>query len=361
MARQTYRYGDIERALPERALDGSRLISFFIFNTDVHLHAYADASEDAADPRVRERLDAALLACRDRCRFFERAFSRTRSDSDIARAHAAAPDPVPVAAETAELVRLALGYCERSRGLFDITMGTLTRLWDFHAGTVPSRLALSRALPHVGYGCIRLGEGAGPEGSAVPTLAIADPETVLDLGGVAKGYVADDLARILRGSGVGRFAINLGGNVLVAGGRPADPASRPPVRAGAPWRVGIVNPRDPAHSRAVVDIADGSVVTSGIHERRFTRGGRSYWHILDPRTGMPAESDVASATIVAPRSMDCDGYSTTAFMLGSAAAIDFIEGLPGVEAVIITDADEVLWTSGIADALSLIPTLPRLL
>lgn len=357
---QAYTYGPARDAVPQAAVDGSRLISLFIFNTDVHMHAYASEGEDPADPAVIERLDAALAACRDRCLFFEHAFSRTRPDSDIARAHAAAPDPVPVSPETAELTRLALGYCERSHGLFDVTMGTVTSLWDFHTGVVPSKLALSRALPHVGYGRIVLGEEPGEDGRLRPTLAITDPETILDLGGVAKGYIADDLGGLLAKRGVERYVLNLGGNVLVHGGRAGDPTAHPPVHAGAPWRIGIENPLDPSHSRAIVDVADGSVVTSGVCERRFTRGGVTYHHILDPRTGMPAVTDVTSATIVAPRSMDCDGYSTTALMLGSQAAIDFIEGLPGIEAIVFTDRDEVLWTEGVGDRLSLIPTLSSL-
>ena len=346
MAQQGYTYGDPLTARPWTAADGSRAISFFIFNTDVHVHAYASA--EVADP--------ALLALRDRCVFFEHALSRTRSDSDIARAHAASPEPVAIAPETAELVRLALGYCERSQGLFDITMGTVTSLWNFHTGVVPSKLALSRALPHVGYRNIALGSVS----AGAPTLAITDSETVLDLGGVAKGYIADDLAAGLVAHGVDRFVINLGGNVLVRGGRPADETSLPPVRAGDPWRIGIQNPLDEAHSRAIVEVRDGSVVTSGVAERRFTRGGVTYHHILDPKTGMPAQTDVASATIVAACSLDCDGWSTTALMLGAERAIDFIEGVSGVEAVIITDRDEVLWTEGMAERLSLVPTLPRL-
>lgn len=376
---QIYTYGDAKTAMPTWAQDGSRCISFFLFNTQVHMHAYGDA---AADPDATARLDAALVAARDRCLFFERAFSRTRDDSDIARAHAASPNAVPVSPQTARLVRQALGYCERSRGKFDITMGTVTSLWNFHTGEVPSRLALARALPHVDYRHIvldeeSLGKDSPVQGSldddalnagvsrvpssksSQPTLAITDPQTILDLGGVAKGYIADDLADLFIAHGIGRFVINLGGNVVVRGGRPADASARPPVAAGSPWCIGIINPLDPAHNRAIVDMADGSVVTSGIHERRFTKGGVTYHHILDPATGMPAKTDLTSATIIAPRSMDCDGYSTTALMLGARDAIDFVESLPGIEAVLIDEADEVWWTSGIEERLSLVPTLPR--
>lgn len=351
---QTYRYGDPHTAFPEAGVDGSRVIALFIFNTDVHMHAYPADGLDGGGARTAAQLDEALIACRDRCLFFERTLSRTRSDSDIARAHAAAPDPVEVEPETAELVEFARGYCARSGGTFDITMGTVTSLWDFHAGVVPGSLALSRALPHVGMGHIHVGETDG----GAPTLSIDDPKTVLDLGGIAKGYIADDLARIMGEHGVGRFVLNLGGNVLVRGGRPADPRHGH-ARAGAPWRVGIVNPRDPGHSRAIVDVVDGSVVTSGLHERCFTRGGVTYHHILDPATGMPAKTDVVSATIVARRSLDCDGYSTAVLMLGVERGLELVEATSDVEAVLIDGSDEVFWTSGIEDSLSLVPTWTR--
>ncbi|MDY4041624.1 MAG: FAD:protein FMN transferase [Collinsella sp.] len=333
---------DPRRARPAVGPDGSRELALFIFNTDVRLYLYDDALGAAA-------LDDALMACRERCLFFERTLSRTRPDSDISRAHASAPDPVPVAPETAELCRLGLAYGARSGGRFDITMGTLTALWDFHTGTVPSRLALARALPHVGADRIALGE----DERARPTLAIADPATVLDLGGIAKGYIADDLAALLGARGIARFVLNLGGNVLVGGGRPAG-------LGGGDWRIGIVNPLDPAHHRAIIDVADGSVVTSGLHERRFTRGGVTYHHILDPATGMPAATDLVSATVVSRHSIDGDGYSTALLMMGAERALALAEGIPEIEAVLITDRDEVLWTDGLAGSLALIPTLPRL-
>ena len=350
MQTQSYTYGDPAAARPYDALDGSRIISFFLFNTNVHLHAYGEGEPGKGARADARALDEALLACRDRCVFFEHALSRTRGDSDISRAHAASPDPVAVAPETAELVELALGYCARSEGLFDVTMGTVTSLWDFHTGKMPSARSLDEALGHLGWEHVRVNRAAS-------TLAIDDPATVLDLGGVAKGYIADDLARVLRSFGVTRFVINLGGNVLVSGGRPENRAARPPHRAGSPWKIGVVNPRDPAHHRVLIDVVSGSVVTSGAFERRFARGGRVYHHILDPRTGMPAETDLACATIVSPRSLDGDGYSTTAFMMGAERARSFVEALDGVEGVFIDAADRVTWTSGLEDRLALIPTL----
>ena len=107
---QQYRFGDPAKARPFDDADGSRAIAFFIFNTEVHRHAYAGDRDERDDASLVECLDRALLACRDRCVFFEHAFSRTREDSDISRAHTASPEPVEVFPQTAELVRAALGY-----------------------------------------------------------------------------------------------------------------------------------------------------------------------------------------------------------------------------------------------------------
>lgn len=338
---RTYRFEEPSAALPRASADGSRVIAMSLFNTDVHMHVWPSDGVDADDPGERDRLDAALIACRDRCLFFERTLSRTRPDSDIARAHAAAPEPVEVAPETCELVRIAQGYCARSGGLFDITMGTITSLWDFHAGTRPSSLSLARALPHVGYGKVRTAR----TGDGTCLLAMDDPFCVLDLGGVAKGYIADDLARILTQAGIVRFVLNLGGNVLVSGGHPG---------AAGPWRIGIADPFDRERSRAVVRLERGSVVTSGTRERCFTRGGVTYHHILDPSTGMPARTDLLSASIVADRSLDADGYSTFALMLGAQRARAYFEELDGIDAVLIDDRGEVSCTEGVASRLDIL-------
>lgn len=309
-------YGDPSTANAHAAADGSRVISLFVFNTDVHLHAYAPDGADPADPAVAAELDGALAACRDRCLYFERRLSRTRPDSDISRAHAASPDPVPVAPETADLTRRALGYCAASGGRFDITMGTVTSLWDFHAGTVPSRRDIARALPHVGFRHIAVGEGEG----GAPTLAIDDPRTVLDLGGIAKGYVADRLVELLRDRTDATAAmISLGGNIALYGTKPD----------GSPWDIGVRDPNDPGGSSIVgtAHVEGGmSLVTSGLYERTFELDGVTYWHILDPRTGMPVATDTESVTVACPSSTAADALSTTLFVAGSARGCEIADG-----------------------------------
>ena len=306
----------------------SRSIAFSVFNTEIALTAYGGD---------RAALDAALTLCRDRCVLFERLLSRTRADSDIARIRAGAPHAVRVAPETADVIRVAQRYCERSHGLFDITMGSVTSLWDFHAGIVPSKLSIARALEHVDYRKIHVCDL--PDGSHA--VRLSDPESSLDVGGIAKGYVADDLAALLRERAIDRFALNLGGNVMLAGGDSHGPSDL------RPWRVGIIDPFCPSAYRAVVEMESGSVATSGAHERRFTRGGVSYHHILSPEDGMPARTDIASVSVVAPRSVDCDGYSTTLFMLGVEDGLTYAERTEGIDAIVIDDRGGVQWTSGL--------------
>ncbi|WP_246060790.1 FAD:protein FMN transferase [Enorma burkinafasonensis] len=330
----------------QREADGALSVRFICFDTVVDLRVYPDAAPGCAKGAL-DGAARALDACVERCRHFERLLSRTDPASDISRAHAAAPEPVPVARETAELVRAARTYCAGSRGCFDITMGTVTSLWDFHAGAVPARPGLAEALLHVGMNLIEVSPGDGGAPGGAPWLAIRDPQTVLDLGGIAKGYIADDLAELLCGRGVGRFALNLGGNVLVRGRAPGGDG------CSGPWRIGVADPFRPGRSRAVIELDQGSVVTSGTHERRFSRGGTVYHHILDPRTGMPAATDAASATVVARRSLDCDGWSTTVLMLGARDGIAFAEGVPGIEALTVDECGRVRWTSGLAGRVTL--------
>ncbi|MDR0842243.1 MAG: FAD:protein FMN transferase, partial [Acidobacteriota bacterium] len=238
---------------------------FFAFNTFNRVTAYTD-DMDALESVVKT------------CERFERLFSRTLPDSQICRVNTAGGSPVTVDPEVAAFIASTLTYCERSGGLFDITMGGVVELWSFSEQTVPERSAVSEALRHVDYRGIHI------EGTSV---RLDDPHARIDLGGIAKGYIADELARQLKADGVASGIVNLGGNVIVLGEKPD----------GSAWRVGLRVPA-PSHAQgggghfASVLVRDCSVVTSGIYERAFTRDGVFYHHILDPKTGFPAVSDL---------------------------------------------------------------------
>lgn len=287
---------------------------FYAFNTVVTLQAFGD----------QDRCSAAFDAARGASRLFERRFSRTLPHSDIARLNAAKGARVAVGPETAELLRLALRYCEDSEGRFDITMGTAVRLWDFHAGRVPDRGALHAALPHVDWRRVRVWDEDGQSFAQVD-----DPQAAVDAGGIAKGWIADRLSEIMKAHGIDAFIVNLGGNVVAHGTKPN----------GAPWRVGLQDPRDKNAIVGAVEARDASAVTSGVYERCFTKDGVFYHHILDPVTGYPVTTDAAGATVIAKRSIDAEGYSTTLLALGIERGMAFARKHPAILRAYFVDAE----------------------
>lgn len=268
----------------------------------------------------------------ERCDFFQKTLSAQEANSDIDRINKAGGSPVEVQPETAELIRQALRYCEETGGLFDITIGAASFLWDFKAGVVPDASELAKAIAHIDYTQVKVDD---------TTVQLLDPDARIDLGGVAKGYIADNLIAYLQEQGVKSGFVNLGGNVKTLGTKPD----------GSPWAVGIQDPNIPASSVdaasgaiAKIDSTGSSVVTSGLYERTFEKDGTSYWHILDPKTGYPVQTDVVSATVVSDRSIDGDGYTKSLFMWGSDAVAEFFEDHPELQGLIIHE-DGSIWTS----------------
>ena len=277
--------------------------TLFAFDTVVTLRASC----------AQETLDA--LA--DRCQYFESIFSRTIETSDIGRINAAGGKPVEVAPETADIVQKALAYCEESDGLFDITIGAVSSLWDFKEGVVPDKAAVAEAVKHVNFKNVQVNG---------TTITLLDAQAMLDLGGIAKGYIADDLCRQLIDAGCDSGFVNLGGNVKTVGVKPD----------GAEWHVGIQDPNDVEGAVvAAVYSQDESAVTSGLYERQFSKGGKKCWHILDPKTGYPVETDLISATIISDASIDGDGFTKPLFMMGHDAALEWINEKEGIEGLVV--------------------------
>lgn len=301
---------------------------FYAFNTVITLQAYGD-------PTIcRAAFDDARAACR----VFERRLSRTLPHSDIARLNNAGGKPVAIADDTAALLRAAAGYCADSEGCFDITMGAVVRLWDFHAGTIPAQEHIDAARMHVDWRTLQVWEegDAGDGTSTAQAFArLRDPEAAVDVGGIAKGWIADALADSMAKRGLSSFIVNLGGNVVAHGEKPD----------GSPWRIGLQDPRDKEAIVGSVAVRDASAVTSGVYERCFQRNGRTYHHILNPRTGYPAETDAAGATVIARRSLDAEGYSTTLLALGIERGIAFARRHPAILRACFVDTNGNVYTS----------------
>ena len=286
--------------------------TLFVFDTVVTL--VASCSQDTLDALAK------------RCEYFESIFSRTIPTSDIGRINAAGGATVEVAPETADIITKALRYCEESDGRFDITIGAVSSLWDFKEGVLPDADALAEAVRHVDYTQVQV------DGT---TVTLMDPNAKLDLGGIAKGYIADDLCRMLAEAGCTSGVVNLGGNVKTLGLKPD----------GSEWHVGIQDPNDVTGTVvAAVYSRDTSVVTSGLYERQFEKDGERYWHILDPKTGYPVQTDLVSATIVSAASIDGDGYTKPLFMMGHDEALSWINDKDGIEGLVV-DVDGVITQS----------------
>lgn len=309
-----------ERFLETNGPDGAGMIKqrFLAFNTLVTLQAFGD-----------DRLClAAFDAARALSRRFERLFSRTLPHSDIVRLNAAGGTAVEIAPETADLLERALFYCADSCGRFDVTMGTAVRLWNLRRGIVPSRRALDEALAHVGWRGLHVWRKAGQA-----FAQLDDPLAAVDVGGIAKGWIADELTRLLCDNGLADFIVNLGGNVVAHGEKPGS----------EPWNIGIQDPRAKDALVGTLPLRDASAVTSGIYERCCTVEGTFYHHILSPETGMPAQTDLAGVTVVADRSIDAEGYSTTLLALGRERGITFVRKHPAIrKAVLVTLDGEVI-------------------
>lgn len=290
---------------------------FFAFNTFVMLDAYGD------ETACREALGAA----RDACRTYERLFSRTLPHSDIARVNAARGEAVEVDPRTFDMLEHALRYCAASDGAFDVTVGPLVRLWDFKRGGIADGNALADAARHVDWHGVELLREGG-----LCLVRMRDPQAALDAGGIAKGWIADELSALLSSFELPGFIVNLGGNVVVSGAKPT----------GAAWRVGIRDPRKPDNLLGAVSLREGSAVTSGTYERSFRANGTLYHHVLDPRTGMPVETDAAGVTVIARRSIDAEGFSTTLLALGVKRGCAFARARDEILQAFFVNADGVV-------------------
>lgn len=309
-------------------------LTFFAFSTVVTIKA---AASEGITVDYREISREIIDMCRD----YEWMLSRTLEKSDLFRVNRCAGDMVEVRKGTWEAIRSGLRFCEKSEGFFDVTMGAVTELWDFNKEIIPEKHILEEAITHVDWRKVIL-EKASSEGGEHYFVKLEDPKAVLDLGGCAKGFIADRICERLKEREIAHAFVNLGGNVAVFGEKPDK----------TPWRIGIKDPFDTDRIRGISTLSEGSVVTSGLYERCFTQNGRFYHHILDVKTGYPVETDIAGVSVIAKSSRDADGFSTTLFALGSEAALNFTERTPEIEAIIITKEEKTVVSSGLANLFS---------
>jgi thiamine biosynthesis lipoprotein len=251
--------------------------------------------------------------------------------------------PVKVRVDLIAVLETALRYAELSDGAFDPTIGPLVKLWGIGSESqrVPAAGEIAAALELVNYRDLIIDRNSG-------TAFLRRRGMELDLGGIAKGYAADEAARIAREGRVRRGIIDLGGNILALGWRWEK------KKDSTPWRIGVQNPFSArGESIGALSVHDTSVVTSGVYERFFESGGTRYHHILSTANGYPVDNGLLAVTIVTERSMDADALSTAVFALGFERGKALIDSIPGAEAVFVFADRSVTITRGLSGIFTL--------
>lgn len=287
--------------------------------------AYVDETHDEAALRV------SLRAAYDEVVRLEGLMSPWRATSELSAVNAAAGKrPVPVGPEMLEVMEKSLWAATRSEGVFDVTFASMGTLWRFNHdmdGSVPDAAELERARRRIDYRRIKVDRERG-------TLFLERADQKIDFGGIAKGYAVDRAAAVLRQAGIRSFYVQAGGDLYVEGKKPD----------GTPWRTGIRDPRGPEGSFfARLAVEDHAFSTAGDYERAFLKDGKRYHHILDPRTGYPAEG-TRSVTIWAKDALTADAIDDAVFILGPEKGLALVESIDDCGAVIV-DASNKVWIS----------------
>ncbi len=295
--------------------------TFFALGTMNNIKIFNSSDEYAFD-EVIERINE-----------IDDQMSAFKTESDISKIGKNAGNGFqPVHADTFELIRRAVEFGCLSEGAFDITIRPLVELWDINkkGDFIPSDLEIQKALRFVHYQDINLDD-------KTQGVSLKRQGQSIDLGGIAKGFAADEAKRILLKNRIHSAVINLGGNIITVGKRPD----------GKPWQIGIQNP---LASRGVylgvVSAANKTIVTSGSNEQFFIKDGVRYHHILDPRTGKPAQSSLLSVTALCSNSTDADALTTALFVLGPEKSVPLLNKMKA-DAIFVTDDLSVIATSGL--------------
>lgn len=293
---------------------------FFAMNTYIRLEAYGDGAEDA------------LALAQARIEELEGLWSVTDETSEIYAVNHSGGQPVSVSEDTAELVSFALEMAEKTGGALEPTIYPVLTAWGFTTNEhrVPSQEEIDRLLASVDYRRVSV------DGNTVQL----EPDMMLDLGAVGKGYASDEVAALLREEGITSALLDLGGNIMMIGSRPD----------GGDWRLGLKDPFADENI-GILEVSDCAVVTSGNYENYFSGAdGRMYGHIINSRTGYPADNGLASVTIISQDGKLCDSLSTALFVMGKDGAVDYWRDNPEFEMILVDSERQIYVTEGIADA-----------
>lgn len=302
----------------------------FLMGTYVSLRVYDEGKEDVLDlaiDRIAELADKITV-------------NEPGSEMDNVNKEAG-KKTVTVSKDVFPLIERAAYYSALPNSGFDYTIGPVTDLWriGFDDARVPEPEEIETALPLVNHEKVELNVDD-------QTVYLTEAGMKLDLGAIAKGYIADEVKKVFQDNGVTTAIIDLGGNIIVMGDSPN--------RDTGGFNVGV---QDPFESRgsyvAALNLKNQSIVTSGIYERYIEKDGEIFHHLMNPETGYPFENELASTTIISDDSIDGDALSTVVFGMGLEAGLDYVNGLNAVEAIFITKDYEVYTSAGLKEKFSI--------
>lgn len=298
----------------------------FLIGTYVNIRIYDDGKADVLKPAF-----AKVKSLGDKI-----TVNQAGSEVDEVNANAGIK-PVKVSKDVYRLAKKAYQISQESHGGFDMAIGPITQLWHigFPDARKPSQAEIDAALKLVDYKKVKLDDQK-------QTIYLEEKGMALDFGAIAKGFIADEVVKVLKKNHVTTAIIDLGGNVYVLGHSPRG--------KNTPWTVGI---QDPNQARNVtvgsVSATNQTLVTSGIYERFLEVDGVKYHHLFNPKTGYPFDNDIAGVTIITKYSIDGDGLSTAVFSMGVKDGLDFVNKQKNVEAIFVTKEDKIYLSKGIHD------------
>lgn len=278
--------------------DAAATRTFTAMDTGMTITAYA-ADQAAADDAVQ--------TCEERIRELDALLGPADDGSELAQMNAAEGAPSDASSSVSALVEASLEVARETDGAFDPTVYPLTDAWGFTDGDhrVPAPNEIASLLARVGYESVAVDESDG-------TITLGHGAQI-DLGGAAKGFAADALTSLLLERGASSALLDLGGNVTALGSKPD----------GESWNVGIADPSVPKQLAGTLAVRNATVSTSGAYQRFFDEDGKRYHHLIDPATGYPAASDLASVSVVGPNATRCDALSTACYVMGLDKALSF--------------------------------------